>query len=192
MKGVIFNVVEQAITVEHGYGVWDSMLKDAGVDGAYTALGDYPVDDLHRLVAAGSGALGVAERELLRRLGQGSLLALSDRYPQFFTPHSCALDFVLTINDVIHPEVRKLHRTADPPRFDFEMTQEGGLLVSYHSARRLCDLAEGMLGGAALYYGERATIRHDSCLRDGDDACVLHCRFSGSTTRMPGHADDRG
>lgn len=190
MKGVIFNVVEQAIIAEHGDAVWDSLLDDAGVDGAYTALGDYPDDELYRLVAAGSRALGVGERELTRRLGQAAILALSDRYPQFFTPHSNALDFVLTINDVIHPEVRKLHSTAEPPRFDFEVTPEGGLLVGYHSARRLCDLAEGMLGGAAVYYGEQATIRHDSCLRDGGDVCVLHCRFSGSTTRTLGDADD--
>lgn len=192
MKGVIFNVVEQAITAEHGDAVWDSLLNDAGVDGAYTALGDYPDDELNRLVAAGSRALGVPERELTRRLGQASLLGLGDRYPQFFTPHVRALDFVLTINDVIHPEVRKLHRTAQPPRFDFEVTSEGALVVGYHSARRLCDLAEGMLGGAAVYYGEQATIRHDSCIRRGDDACVLHCRFSASTTRTHGDADDRG
>lgn len=190
MKGVIFTIVEQAIIAEHGDAVWDSLLNEAGVDGAYTALGDYPDEELFRLVAAGSSALGVGERELIRWLGQASLLDLADRYPQFFTPHTTALDFVLTINDVIHPEVRKLHRAADPPRFDFEVTPEGDLLVGYHSARQLCDLAEGMLGGAAVYYGERATIRHDSCLRDGDDACVLHCRFSGSTARTPDDGDD--
>lgn len=192
MKGVIFNIIEQAIVAEHGDEVWDALLDDAGVDGSYTALGDYPDDELFRLVAAGSAALGVAERELIRHLGRTSLLALSKRYPQFFTPHGEALSFVLTINDVIHPEVRKLHRAATPPWFDFEMTAQGGLRVGYHSARRLCDLAEGMLIGAADYYDESVTIRHDSCRRDGDDSCVLHCHFSGSTTRDLGDADARG
>lgn len=189
MKGVIFNIVEQAIVAEHGDDVWDALLEDAGVDGSYTALGDYPDDELLRLVAAGSTALGVPERELIRRLGRTSLHALSERYPHFLTPHTDALSFVLTLNDVIHPEVRKLHRTATPPWFDFELTAQGGLRVGYHSTRRLCDLAEGMLVGAADHYGETVTIRHESCLRDGDDTCVLHCDFSGSSTRTLGDAD---
>ena len=183
MKGVIFNVIEEAIVAEHGDEVWDSLLDAAGVDGAYTALGDYPDDELFRLVAAGSAALGVAERELIRRLGRTSLLALSERYPHFFTPHVEALSFVLSINDVIHPEVRKLHGAATPPWFTFEMTAQGGLRVGYHSARRLCDLAEGMLTGAADHYGETVTIRHESCLREGDDSCVLLCHFSGQPAR---------
>ncbi len=189
MKGVIFNIVERAITAEHGEATWDALLDAADVDGAYTALGDYPDDELYRLVAAGSAALGVPDRALTRQLGHASLLTLSERYPQFFAPHTKTLDFVLTLNDVIHPEVRKLHRAADPPWFDFETTPEGDLIVGYHSSRRLCDLAEGMLGGAASYFGEQATIKHDSCLRDGDTACVLRCRFSPSPSQTSGDAD---
>ena len=31
MKGVIFNLVEEIVTDEHGADVWDELLDDAGV-----------------------------------------------------------------------------------------------------------------------------------------------------------------
>ena len=42
MKGVIFNVAEFTVTDEFGAETWDDLLEAADVDGAYTALGDYP------------------------------------------------------------------------------------------------------------------------------------------------------
>ena len=32
------------------------------------------------------------------------------RYPEFFEPHETTLEFLLTLNEMIHPEVRKLSR----------------------------------------------------------------------------------
>ena len=46
------------------------------------------------------------------------------RYPQFFEPHDCTRSFVLTLNDIIHPEVRKLYPGADVPEFDFGIRDE--------------------------------------------------------------------
>ena len=129
MKGVLFSIVEDAISAEHGAETWDKLVTSAGVDGAYTSLGDYPDNEFYRLIEAGARELGISERELTRHLGHSALLALGARYPGFFAPHTRALDFVLTINDVIHPEVRKLHRKSDPPEFDFTLTADGDLLV---------------------------------------------------------------
>ena len=180
MKGVLFSIVEDAITAEHGAETWDRLVTSSGVDGAYTSLGDYPDDEFYRLIKVGADDLGVSERELTRHLGHSALLALGARYPGFFEPHTRALDFVLTINDVIHPEVRKLHREADPPQFDFSLTADGDLVVEYHSRRRLCALAEGMLRGAGTYYGDDVVVGHDLCREEGDSRCVLRCRFTQS------------
>ena len=178
MKGVLFSIVEDAITAEHGAEAWDALLTKADVDGGYTSLGDYPDDEFYRLIAVGAELLDVPPRDLTRHLGHSALLALGDRYPDFFSPHARAIDFVLTINDVIHPEVRKLHREADPPEFDFTVGEDGELTVAYHSRRRLCALAEGMIRGAATYYGDRVVVEHETCRDAGDDTCVLRCRFA--------------
>ncbi len=178
VKGIIFNLVEDVVSDAHGAEVWDQLLTDAGLEGGYTSIGDYPDAELHALVGAASRALDVPPDQVVRTLGHGAALGLSAQYPQFFTPHRRTLDFVVTLNDVIHPEVRKFHRRADPPEFVFTHVGDAELLVEYQSRRGLCALADGMLGGAAAYYGELATVTHEQCTHRGDPVCLMRCRFT--------------
>lgn len=177
MKGIIFNVVADAVCARYGEPVWDQLLMQAGVEGAYTSMGDYPDDELHALVAAASSALGATPADVLRILGQDAVGGLAARYPHFFAPHSRTADFVVTLNDVIHPEVRKLHPNAAPPEFGFTLDGDD-LVVEYRSRRRLCALADGMIVGSALHFGEHAQVSHELCVHLGDQTCVLRCRFA--------------
>lgn len=177
MKGIIFNVVEDAVTAAHGEEAWDALLEKAGVDGAYTALGNYPDSDLVDLIEAGSVMLGAPPEELTRQLGHAALLGLAQRYPHFFAPFDSVRPFLLTLNDVIHPEVRKLHTDAAPPDFWFGDDDPDGLVIHYRSERRLCTLAEGMVAGAAAHFGQRADVEHGQCMREGADHCVLFTTF---------------
>jgi len=176
LKGIIFNLVEDAVCEQYGERVWDDLLTTAGLAGGYTSLGIYPDEDLGALVQAASAALDRPHDDVLRALGHGAALGLARQYPQFFEPHSRTADFVKTLNDVIHPEVRKIKPDADPP--EFVITDAGGaFLVEYHSRRELCALAHGMLVGAAEYYGEECEVVHDSCTHRGDAVCVMRCHF---------------
>ena len=60
MKGLIFNVVEEVVTELYDADTWDDLLDAAGVDGAYTALGNYDDDELIGIVDAASTATGNA------------------------------------------------------------------------------------------------------------------------------------
>ena len=184
MKGIIFNLVEDAVAEQHGAATWDALLDRAGVAGGYTSLGNYPDTELHALVRAGSELLGVPPEELLRILGHSATLGLAERYPHFFTPHEHTREFLLTLNDVIHPEVRKLHAEARPPDFWFE-TPDAGLVVHYRSERRLCSLAEGMMQGAATYFGETISCRHDACMHHGAAHCTMTCTFDRTPATSP-------
>ena len=59
MKGIIFQLLEEAVTRAHGVGCWERTLARAGVDGAYTSLGSYPDSDLTALAAAVSEEVGL-------------------------------------------------------------------------------------------------------------------------------------
>lgn len=177
MKGIIFNLVEEVVTNDHGADTWDALLESSGLDGAYTSLGSYPDDDLHKLVVAASEALDAPPVDVVRLLGQHALPLLAERYPTFFDGHTCK-SFLLTLNDIIHPEVRKLYPGADVPDFAFESPSEEVLVIGYVSARKLCALAEGFVLGSAEYFGEQVTIEQTECLHRGDDRCSIICRFS--------------
>jgi hypothetical protein len=178
VKGIIFNLVEEVVRDRYGEDAWDDLLTAAGLDGAYTSLGSYPDEELFRLVAAASEHLGLPADAVVRTLGEAAIPLLADRYPGFFMGHSSTKSFLLTLNDIIHPEVRKLYPGAQVPTFGFEESADDMLVLRYHSERKLCALAEGFVLGAAAHYGERAQIEQSECMHRGDVDCLLLCTFS--------------
>src|SRR5438445_13110384 len=103
MKGIIFNLVEEVVTTAHGPDAWDAVLTGADLDGAYTSLGNYPDEDLMRLVAAASAALELPADDVVRAIGKGAIPLLADRFPAFFAPHTSTRDLLLTLNEILHP-----------------------------------------------------------------------------------------
>ncbi len=181
MKGIIFNLLEEHVEGEGGPAAWDELLETADVDGGYSAIGDYPSSELQTLVAARAHGTGRSDVAETRAFGHDALLGLAAKFPAFFTPHERTSDFLLTLNDVIHPQVRKLHAAARPPEFDFTVLGPDELRVGYRSQRRLCAMAEGMIAGAATHFGQAAHIVQEQCVLDGAEACVLHCTFHDRT-----------
>jgi hypothetical protein len=177
VKGIVFNLLEEAVSREYGEDVWDDLLESAGVGGAYTSLGSYPDEDLMRLVAAASSALEVSPDDIVRWFGRSAIPLLADKYPDFFTPHESTRPFVLTLNSIIHPEVRKIYPGADVPVFDYDTSSEDVLVMGYQSARQMCSFAEGLIEGTAAHYGETATIDQPKCMKQGDEKCVLEISF---------------
>jgi hypothetical protein len=177
VKGVVFNLLEQLVARDFGEDTWDALLDESGLDGVYTSLGSYPDEDLMKLVGAASNVLDMPADNVVSWLGRNALPLFAMRYPQLFEPHDSARSFVLTLNDIIHPEVRKLYPGADVPEFDFD--SRGELLVmGYRSPRKLCSFAEGLLLGAADHFGERLTIEQPACMKRGDEQCVLEIAFA--------------
>lgn len=177
MKGIVFNLLEEAVSRDFGEATWDRLLDDAGLDGAYTSLGSYEDAEVVRLVEVASKALQIPPADVLRWFGQRAMPLLVERFPQFFSTHASARSFLLTLNSLIHPEVRKLYPGATPPVFDFDTSDSETLVIGYNSARRLCALAEGFMQGAAAHYGEQAQVSQPACMHEGADKCVFHVRF---------------
>jgi hypothetical protein len=180
MKGIIFNLAEEVVVNEHGDGVWDAVLEGAGVSGSYTSLGSYPDADMMTIVASAARLLDTEQGAVLRHVAQGAIPLLAERYPHFFTPHRDAQSFLLTLNDMIHPEVRKLYPGADVPNFTYHVHGENAVTLAYESGRRLCALAEGFVAGAAAHYGQQVEIEQHACMLLGDPTCLLHCEFSSA------------
>jgi hypothetical protein len=183
VKGIIFNLLEEAVTEEFGPDAWEKILDDAELEGVYTAVGTYEHDELHKLVDAASALLDKPSDDIQRWFGNKAMPLLATRYKEFFAGHDSAISFVLTLNDVIHPEVRKLFPGAYAPDFEFERIADDTVAIGYLSYRDLCPFAEGLVEGAAKHYGETVEIEQARCKRRGGDKCVLVCRFSGGDGR---------
>ena len=182
MKGIVFNLLEGVVTQHYGADTWDSLLSAAQLDGAYTSLGNYPDDELIRLVGAASAALKLPPEVVIRWFGGEAIPLLVAKYPGFFSKHRATRPFLLTINAIIHPEVRKLYPGADVPDFDLDASSPEVLVMGYYSKRKLCAFAEGLIDGAAKHFGEKAIIAHPSCMHRGDASCRLEISFTSAGT----------
>lgn len=182
MKGIIFNLLEEAVGAEFGDDTWLDLTDIANVRGAYTSLGSYPDEEILALVNAASMALSLSTQDVLRWFGRRALPLLAKRYGDFFVGHTGARSFVLSLNDIIHPEVRKLYTGAGCPHFQFvdEAGSDeavGRLIIGYQSPRRMCHLAHGFIDGASDHFGQTAQIEHLDCMDHGSPQCRLAVRW---------------
>lgn len=177
MKGIIFNLLQEVVTQHHGEDVWDALLDTAGVSGVYTSLGNYPDEEFVRLVNAAADVRRTPPGDVIRWFGTEAIPRLAAKYPGFFNRHPSTRPFILTLNGIIHPEVKKLYPGADTPDFDIDASSPEVLVMGYHSKRKLCSLAEGLVTGAANHFGEKVSINHCECMHRGDPSCRLELSF---------------
>jgi hypothetical protein len=177
MKGIVFNLLEELVRRDHGENTWDALLESAGLEGAYTSLGSYPDEELMLLVSEASRMLRKPVEAILRWFGRNAMPLLAEKYPSFFAGPTTTRRFLLTLNNIIHPEVRKLYPGAHVPMFDFDSSSPDVLIVGYKSERKLCALAHGFVEGAADHYGETLHFEQTQCMLRGDDKCVFRIAF---------------
>lgn len=179
MKGVLFNVVEDVVDETLPEAMWDIALHSACLDGVYTSLGDYPDTDLTAIVDAVCGHTGLGPQQVLHHVGLHGYRHLVDRQPDLVEGIADLGSLLHHLEDVIHPEVRKLQPEADPPSFTVRDAGPDTWEVEYRSERQLCHLAEGLIAGAAVGFGTPCRIEQPSCTLDGAD----HCRLMVSLDR---------
>lgn len=178
MKGVVFNLLEEAVGRAYGAETWDALIEASGVSGAYTSLGNYPDEEIEALVAAAMAALSLDRDAILRWFGQQAMPVLAELYPEFFTGCPDGRTFVQGVNHIIHAEVRKLYPGAACPYFHLHADASGDLVMDYLSARNMCALAQGFVEGAAAWYGQEVAFRHVRCTQRGDPQCTFAMTWS--------------
>lgn len=176
MKGVVFTEFLDYVGATAGPDIVDDILDDCAFehDGAYTAVGTYPYQEMISLVVALSKRSGAQVPEVLSGFGRHLSGRFATLYPSFFENKRCLFDFLESVNDHIHVEVHKLYPDAELPAFRTHLRSETCLDLDYRSCRPLASLAEGLILGASDYFHEPIAVaqeRHE----EGEDAFV---RFS--------------
>jgi hypothetical protein len=178
MKGIVFNLFEEVVRRTYGEDTWDDLLDAANLGGSYTSLGSYDDRDLFRLADAASERLNMPTYDVVRWLGREALPLLAQKYPPLFDAHTDTRSFVLALNDIIHPEVRKLYPGANVPAFTYDTSSPDVLGMTYQSPRRLCAFAEGLVEGAAAHYRESVVFVQPRCMHRGDPSCSFRISFA--------------
>ncbi|MHB8811253.1 MAG: heme NO-binding domain-containing protein [Desulfobulbaceae bacterium] len=188
MKGIIFNMLEQFINDRFGEETFEEIVAASGpLSGdtyAMVSPGSYPDSDFIALLGQTARTTGMDRASLLQAMGRHSLPLLAQRYPHFFSGYSHPRDFLKTTSLIHQVEVKKLYQDAEVPRFTIE-DQEGGMMVTYHSSRRLCHFVAGLLMGLSDYYRVPMVVQQVECILEGGRACTFMLSFSGQGAGEP-------
>lgn len=178
MKGIIFNVLEEMVVERAGMGAWNAILARVPEDdGVYTAGASYSDKRLYELITAVSDQLKQPVTQIVTAFGTYLFGALVRRHPIFVEQTDDFETFLRSVESVIHGEVRKLYAAPNLPSFAYESCGDSALRMHYRSPRKMCLLAEGLVQGAAQFYGKKALIEHTVCMHGGADHCELMIRW---------------
>ena len=113
MKGIVFDLLREMVEENYGLEGWQAILDTAGSEGIYIATQTYPDEELMGLVAAASEVSTVPAGDLVFAFGEFMTPNFYQRYPKFFDDTDNLLEFLKTVDEIIHVEVRKLYPVRD-------------------------------------------------------------------------------
>ena len=179
MKGTMFNIFEEFILQKSGMGAYENILRHARTETkeAFLSAGTYPDTDFYKLVATACKLYHLPAEEAQQMFGRFTFMELAKFQPHFVQPYKSAKNFLLTVDSVIHVEVKKLYPDTYLPKFIYFEPSRHELQIIYISKRKLYSFMEGLIEGVADYFKENIDIEFDTLLYDGEEACRFHLIF---------------
>lgn len=171
MKGIVFTEFLDMVEKKFGYEVVDQIIQDSNLDskGVYTAIGTYPHSEVVQLLMNLSNKVEVDPAVLLKEFGKYLFDTFLASYPQFFSAVDNAFAFLHSIDKHIHVEVLKLYPDATLPKFESEETEDGTMIMTYKSERKMAALAEGLIVKSIEHYKENCSINTENLNDDGSE-----------------------
>lgn len=177
MKGVVFDILRDMVESQHGLDGWQNMLDRTGSDGIYVSTKTYADTELMALITAVSEITNTPKNTLIFNFGEYMVPCFYKRFPNFFNDVDSFIQFLVSVDHIIHVEVLKLYPDAGLPIFDYRDEDENSLTMIYKSPRKLCVLAEGLISGSAKHFDQQYEMEHDACMHTGSDHCLLKIKL---------------
>lgn len=176
MKGIIFTEFLEMVAQRFSQNLVDDLIScsQLATGGAYTEVGSYDCRELLDLLSNLSQMTHIHRSELLQSFGTYMFDQFVRRFSHYFEQAPTCFDFLASVDEHIHVEVRKLYPDAELPVFACTRPQANTFVMEYRSPRPLVDFANGLICAAIAYYQEPIDI-----VREDFDAQVgSHARFS--------------
>jgi len=175
MKGIVFTEFLTMVEENDGYEVVDELLSSDGLDsgGIYTSVGTYNTAELYILLQTYSAARKEPVPKILESFGKHLFCVFRKHYPQMIDGAGDAFSFLESIENHIHIEVRKLYPDAELPTFVTRRLGPTTLEMTYHSARKMADLAHGLIQASMNHFGVDARITLEQLKPDGSQVRFL-------------------
>lgn len=168
MKGIVFTEFFELVEKEFGYQMVDTIISNSDLEseGVYTSVGTYPHSEIVQLIVNLSKETGIQVDQLLYLFGKYLFNTFLSAYPQFFENVSNSFEFLSSIDDYIHVEVKKLYPDATLPEFSTHIDTSTMTMI-YKSERSMSALALGLIEKTIEHYNEELTVQKELLSDDG-------------------------
>lgn len=174
MKGIVFTELLDMVETIFSPDMVDDVLDDCSLEsgGAYTTVGSYDHTELLEIVGVLSQKTDTPVKDLIHKYGHHLFFRFHEIMPQFFEKPTSAFEFLESVHDYIHVEVKKLYPDAMLPKFTTERQQENTLIMIYTSQCPFADFAGGLIAGCIDFYQEDVTVESED--KNTDDEFCRH------------------
>ena len=168
MKGIVFTEFLEMVEEKFGYEMVDRIIEGSNLpsNGAYTAIGTYDHAEIVELLTNLSNFTDNQASFLLKEFGRYLFDTFLKNYPVFFDHCKNGFDFLASIDNHIHVEVRKLYPDASLPEFKSKILHNE-MQLQYLSERKMGDLAEGLIEKTMEHFNHRYQLRKKLLKADG-------------------------
>lgn len=161
MKGVVFTEFLEMVEESFSPDIADHIVEtsDLPSGGVYTSIGTYDHTEIVTLVQSLSAETKLGVDELLHTFGKHLFGRFVEGYPGFFEGEQNAFQFLQSVEEYIHVEVKKLYPDAELPSVIASLEAPDHLKIVYRSDRNMGDLAHGLIEGCVTHFDEPIDIR---------------------------------
>lgn len=156
MRGVVFTELIEFVEEALGFEVADKMIAKAHLEnhGAFSQGGNYPFSHMQKLLMSLSEITKKEPNELLYIFGEHLFSILVKLYGKDIKSAGTALEFIDSVEDFVHVEVKKLYPDADLPKFETVEKDDSHLILVYQSDKKLESFAHGLIQACGKYFNE--------------------------------------
>lgn len=145
MKGIIVKAAEKLVISKFGDDKWEEILvaSDFESDEFFSMRDDIEDEVVMKIIANIAKKLSISIIDVLKAFAAYWIHEfIPEIYPSY--KFDSAKEYINSIEDIIHTNVRATIPNAKPPLFEFDWINENELILTYISSRGLIDLAQFM------------------------------------------------
>ena len=171
MKGIIFTEFLEMVEEQFGLEVVDTIIENANLpsEGIYTAVGTYDFNEMVSLITQLSEKVDMGVNDLLYAFGLYLFDSLGKVHPEVIQHYNSPLALLVSIEDHIHVQVKKLYPDSELPSFKIIEKTDTSLSMIYSSSRGLYSLARGLIQRTFEHFHGKADIKHTLLAEDGTE-----------------------
>ena len=175
MKGIIFTKLMEMVELEYGYDTVDKVLSNSNLEhkGSYTSVGHYPFTEMVTILDELSKETSRPVQTHMQQLGKFIFEYFIDAHTTFLSQHNTLFDFLESVENHIHIEVKKLYPKAELPTFETERVNEEHLKMTYNSKRKMSHFAHGIIQKASQYYNQPCSIQSEE-ITENKEKVLFH------------------